>query len=66
MVFGSLHVMEIIPYGSAILFVAILGAMAAKDGGSKIGKTAVRTTFLGTIAMTMKALIGHPFETAIL
>lgn len=48
-------------YGSAILFLAILGALAAKKGGSSISKAVLRVTFLGTIAVVLTALVGHFF-----
>ena len=64
-VFGSLHFMEYIQYGSAILFLAFLGAIAAKAGGSNIVSAVVRITFWGTVAMGMTALIGYLFGATI-
>ena len=52
-------------YGFAILFLVILGALAAKTGGSNIGKAILRITFWGTIAMGMTALIGHIFNVSV-
>ena len=48
-------------YISAILFLAILGALAAKTGGSKIFKAIIRITFWGTVAMGLTALVGYLF-----
>jgi len=53
--------MEYSLYGLAILFLAILGAIAAKTGGSRILKAITRITFWGTIAMGLTALVGHLF-----
>lgn len=64
-VFGSLHLMEYIQYGFSILFLALLGAIAARVGGSNIMKAVVRITFWGTVAMGMTALIGHLFGATI-
>ncbi|MEZ4800167.1 MAG: VIT family protein [Flavobacteriales bacterium] len=59
--FIPLHLMEYSLYGFAILFLALLGAMAAKTGGSPIGKAIIRITLWGTIAMGLSALIGYLF-----
>lgn len=53
--------MEYFLYGFAIFFLIILGAMAAKTGGSGIGKAIVRITFWGTVAMGLTALVGYLF-----
>nr|MBP9793947.1 VIT1/CCC1 transporter family protein [Flavobacterium sp.] len=53
--------MEYSLYGLAILFLAGLGAIAAKAGGSGIIKAIFRITFWGTIAMGLTALVGHLF-----
>ena len=53
--------MEYYLYGLAILFLAFLGALAAKTGGSSITKAVLRVTFWGTIAMALTALVGHIF-----
>ncbi|MDF1698068.1 MAG: VIT family protein [Saprospiraceae bacterium] len=59
--FVPIHQMEYILYGSAILFLALLGAMAAKAGGSSPTKAILRITFWGTIAMGLTALVGYIF-----
>lgn len=60
-VFGSLPLMEFLQYGFAILFLAFLGTMAARAGGSSIKKAILRITFWGTMAMGLTALIGYFF-----
>ncbi|WOK07278.1 VIT family protein [Imperialibacter roseus] len=60
-VFLPLKNMEYYLYAFAIIFLIILGALAAKTGGSSIGKAIVRITFWGTIAMGLTALVGHLF-----
>jgi len=46
------------------LFLTILGAIAAKVGGSSIKKAVLRITFWGTVAMGITALVGHLFGTS--
>jgi vacuolar iron transporter family protein len=53
--------MEYYLYGLAIIFLIILGTIAAKTGGSNILKAITRITFWGTIAMGLTALVGHLF-----
>lgn len=59
--FLPLKGMEYYLYGFAIFFLVILGAMAAKAGGSSILKAVGRITFWGTVAMGLTALVGHFF-----
>ena len=59
--FLPMETMEYTLYGLAILFLAILGALAAKTGGSSVFKAVFRVTFWGTIAMVLTALVGHLF-----
>ena len=59
--FGSLEFMEYIQYVFAVVFLAVLGAIAAKAGGSNIWKAILRVSFWGTVAMAITALIGHLF-----
>lgn len=60
--FFPLEHMEYAIYGFAIIFLILLGAMAAKAGGSKIGIAVLRITFWGTIAMGLTALVGYWFN----
>lgn len=63
-IFGSLATMEYLQYGFALIFLIILGAVAAKAGGSNIKKAIWRITFWGTVAMGVTAIIGHVFGVA--
>ena len=59
--FLPMETMEYTLYGLAIIFLAILSALAAKTGGSSISKAVFRVTFWGTIAMVLTAIVGHLF-----
>jgi vacuolar iron transporter family protein len=59
--FFPLKHMEYILYGFAIIFLIILGIIAAKTGGSSISKAIIRITFWGTVAMGLTALVGYLF-----
>ena len=48
-------------YAFSILFLMVLGAVAAKAGGSSIGIAVGRICFWGTAAMAITALVGHLF-----
>ncbi|WP_300673396.1 VIT family protein [Soonwooa sp.] len=50
-------------YALAIFFLMVLGAIAAKTGGSNIWTSVLRIGFWGTIAMGTTALVGHFFGT---
>jgi VIT1/CCC1 family predicted Fe2+/Mn2+ transporter len=60
-IFFPLNNMEYWLYFSSILFLIILGVMAAKTGGSSVIKAIVRIVFWGTIAMGLTALVGYWF-----
>lgn len=53
--------MEYWLYGFTILFLVILGAIAAKTGGSGILKAILRIVVWGTLAMGISALVGFIF-----
>ncbi len=59
--FLPLEQMEYFLYGFAIVFLAMLGALAAKTGGSDIKRAVVRITFWGSVAMGLTALVGYLF-----
>lgn len=59
--FAPVKTMEYWLYGFTILFLIILGAFAAKTGGSKISKAVIRITIWGTIAMGLSAFVGYLF-----
>lgn len=60
--FHPLKSMEYSLYGFAIFFLILLGALAAKTGGSSIIKAVLRITFWGTVAMGLTALVGYWFN----
>ncbi|MDN4754025.1 VIT family protein [Porphyromonadaceae bacterium W3.11] len=57
--------MEYSLYGCSMCFLILLGALAAKAGGSNVTKAILRITFWGTIAMGITALVGYLFNTHI-
>lgn len=57
--------MEYSLYVSSLLFLMLLGGIAAKTGGSGILKAVLRITFWGTAAMGLTALVGYLFSTHI-
>ncbi len=60
-IFLPLKYMEYSLYVFAIIFLIILGILAAKTGGSNIKKAIIRITFWGTVAMGLTALVGYLF-----
>ena len=60
--FLPLKSMEYSLYGFALFFLIILGALAAKTGGSSVVKAVIRITFWGTVAMSLTALVGYLFN----
>ena len=63
--FLPLQSIEYSLYGFAIFFLIILGALAAKAGGSSIAKAIIRITFWGTVAMGLTALVGYLFNVTV-
>jgi len=61
-VFLPFKSMEYSLYGFALFFLIILGALAAKTGGSNIWKAILRITFWGTVAMGLTAVVGYLFN----
>lgn len=53
--------MEYWLYGFTIMFLAVLGAIAAKTGGSSIKKAVLRITVWGSIAIGLSAFVGYLF-----
>jgi len=60
-VFASVKQMVYLQYIFAIVFLIILGTVAARAGGSSIKRAIIRVTFWGTIAMGITAYIGSLF-----
>jgi VIT1/CCC1 family predicted Fe2+/Mn2+ transporter len=59
--FAPVKNMEYWMYGLTIVFLMILGTIAAKTGGSDVKKAILRITVWGTIAMGLSALVGYLF-----
>ena len=51
--------------GSALVLLAILGAVAAKVGGAALWRGALRVTFWGALAMAASAGVGRLFGTTV-
>jgi VIT1/CCC1 family predicted Fe2+/Mn2+ transporter len=47
--------------GSALVLLAVLGAVAAKVGGAPMGRGSVRVMFWGALAMAASAIVGKLF-----
>ncbi|WP_396193689.1 VIT family protein [Flavobacterium sp.] len=63
--FAPVLQMEYWLYGFTTIFLIILGATAAKTGGSSIKKAILRITIWGTIAMVLSALVGYLFGVSV-
>jgi VIT1/CCC1 family predicted Fe2+/Mn2+ transporter len=50
---------------SSLIFLAVLGAVAARTGGASVMKGAIRVLFWGAIAMIATDLVGRLFGTAV-
>ncbi len=59
--FAPVSNMEYFLYGFTMLSLIILGAVAAKTGGSNVGKAILRIVIWGTIAMVLSAIVGYLF-----
>ncbi|WP_397301254.1 VIT family protein [Nonlabens ulvanivorans] len=59
---SPLDLMEYVQYVFAIVFLILLGVVAARAGGSSVLKAIFRVTLWGTLAMGITALIGNLFE----
>ena len=51
--------------GASLIFLALLGALAARAGGASVAVGAMRVTFWGALAMAVTAGIGALFGTAV-
>lgn len=51
--------------GSSLVFLALLGVLAAWAGGAPIIKSTIRVTFWGALAMALTALVGSLFGTTV-
>ncbi len=59
---APVHVMVVLLYAFAIVFLALSGGVAAKAWGSGMIKGITRICFWGTIAMGITALVGYLFH----
>ncbi len=59
--FSPVDTMEYSLYGCSIIFLIILGIIAAKAGGSSIKMAIIRIAVWGTLAMGLTALVGYLF-----
>lgn len=59
--FAPIKGLEYWLYGFTIIFLIILGAIAAKTGGSSVQKAIIRIVIWGTLAMGLSALVGYIF-----
>jgi VIT1/CCC1 family predicted Fe2+/Mn2+ transporter len=59
--FVPVNHMIVYQYCFSIVFLALLGAIAARAGGSGIAKGIIRICFWSTIAMGITALVGYLF-----
>jgi VIT1/CCC1 family predicted Fe2+/Mn2+ transporter len=50
---------------SALVLLAILGALAAQVGGASIGRGSIRVAFWGALAMGVSALVGRLFGASV-
>jgi vacuolar iron transporter family protein len=51
--------------GSALVFLALLGGIAAQAGGANVAMGAVRVTFWGALAMAFTAIVGAVIGTSV-
>jgi VIT1/CCC1 family predicted Fe2+/Mn2+ transporter len=51
--------------GTSLLFLAVLGALAARAGGAKVTPGAIRVTFWGALAMGITTGVGALFATVV-
>jgi len=63
--FFPLQNMEYSLYAFSILFLAMMGIISAKTGGSKLWIAILRITFWGTFAMGMSAIVGYLFGVSV-
>lgn len=50
---------------AALLFLAVMGGLAARTGGASMLRGALRVTFWGALAMVLTALVGRLFGTTV-
>lgn len=50
---------------TSLIFLALLGALAAQVGGAPVVKSTIRVTFWGALAMAITAVVGSLFGTSV-
>jgi vacuolar iron transporter family protein len=63
--FASVADLIVLVSSSSLLFLALLGALAAYTGGSGVIKGAFRVVFWGALAMGLTAIVGSAFGTVV-
>ena len=64
-VMAPLSGMMAVVAGSSLVFLAILGSLAARAGGAPVATGAIRVTFWGALAMALTAGVGSLFGTGL-
>jgi VIT1/CCC1 family predicted Fe2+/Mn2+ transporter len=62
-VFAPVSILIPLIFGTALVFLALLGALAARTGGAGVMMGALRVTFWGALAMGVTAAVGALFGT---
>jgi len=62
---APLKSMVYLQYSFSIIFLIILGGIAARTGGANVGTAVARIAFWGTVAMGVTALVGHLFGVSV-
>ncbi len=64
-IFSPLNLVAVSVSTTSLLFLAALGALAARTGGASLFKGAARVTFWGALAMAATAAIGSLFDASL-
>ncbi|MDV3001134.1 MAG: hypothetical protein N5P05_002740 [Chroococcopsis gigantea SAG 12.99] len=54
-----------IVFGNSLIFLTVLGVLAARTGGAPVIKSAFRVAFWGALAMGLTAAVGSLFKTVV-
>jgi vacuolar iron transporter family protein len=58
-------ILIVIVAGTSLVFLALLGALAARAGGAHVVPSVIRITFWGALAMAITAAVGVLFGTVV-
>ncbi len=61
--FAPQNILIYLVAGTSLVFLALLGGLAARTGGAKVAAAALRVTFWGALAMAITAGVGFLFGT---